>query len=298
MLKIIFLANLLYASENLPSWIENPINSDEKYYYGFGIAENKSESQAYKDADNEANFDLIQTAFGASYEYKSEENSNDKEIKLKKYVFSGTDQIYTNFFEKIKTFKVKDKENFKVYVLKRIAKDKTSLITNEQKGKIVTVKFDSDPEGADIYLDNKYLGKTPLNSVVVPKKYQIKFELKGYKAILQNEIIKSGNDFNFHVQLEKEIGFLSVKTEISEYKIYINDIEQSVSDTTYTLAPGKYELKIISDGYKDFETQIDIKPQKNVTHLTNSNTTRSSLPYIFTPKRPRLSQAQYTAISF
>lgn len=71
--------------------------------------------------------------------------------------------------------------------------DKHVILNYLFESKYVTVKFDSTPQGAQIFLDNKPYGFTPfVQEGLFRQKYQVKYILKGYLDYQANIVMKEG----------------------------------------------------------------------------------------------------------
>ena len=96
---------------------------------------------------------------------------------------------------------------------------------------MATLAVTSTPSGADIYLDNAWIGKTPLTSYKVDiggryeKQVTVSLELSGYKYRVANLTLKEGQETPWEVRLEKLIprmATLTITSTPSGASVYVD----------------------------------------------------------------------------
>ena len=96
---------------------------------------------------------------------------------------------------------------------------------------VATLVVSSTPSGADIYLDNAWIGKTPLTNYKVDtggqheKQVTVSLELSGYKYRVTNLTLKEGKNTPWAVRLEKLIprmATLTVTSTPSGASVYVD----------------------------------------------------------------------------
>ncbi|XRP97357.1 LamG-like jellyroll fold domain-containing protein [Methanocaldococcus sp. 16A] len=66
------------------------------------------------------------------------------------------------------------------------------------------INIDSEPTGAEIYINGKYYGKTPAKIELEPDTYQIEVYKEGYKLYTYTLTTESNKEYVLHITLEKE----------------------------------------------------------------------------------------------
>jgi len=79
----------------------------------------------------------------------------------------------------------------------------TSSTPTQPAHKKPTLKISTTPEGADIYIDNKYIGKTPITIELEKGKHKIELKKDGYKPNIQD--ITLNDDMFLNVVLTEDI---------------------------------------------------------------------------------------------
>ncbi|MBK7962543.1 MAG: PEGA domain-containing protein [Bdellovibrionales bacterium] len=183
----LFFSLIANAADEPPKWVTNPSNSDDKYFYGFGMAESENESTAFSEADKNAESDLIQNAFGASFQVSTQMNSDSVAVSLKKTLASESNQVLTRNIQRDQIYKDRSKRSlYKIYVLKKIDKQIAETFANEKIQSLSKSHFESNPVGATVTVDGKTLGSTPLTALLPSGSYKIKMSLNGYKQLSEN----------------------------------------------------------------------------------------------------------------
>lgn len=127
------------------------------------------------------------------------------------------------------------------------------------------VVIESEPQGADIYLDSrtsKPLSKTPWNGTLTGEHLVI-IERKGYKPV-ERTIRPDPNKLLvlvFGLGEQDYLGYLDVTSNIPGAEIYIDD--KSVGAKARTpwsgeIQPGKHKIWVTKDGYTEYETEVEV----------------------------------------
>ena len=135
-----------------------------------------------------------------------------------------------------------------------------------------TLTVTSTPSGADIYVDNAWIGKTPLTSYEVDtgvqreKQVTVGLVLSGYKNHVARLTLRGGQQTPLKVRLERFIprtGTLTVTSTPSGASVYIN------GDLIGQTPLHNYEIDTGSQREKQIEVRLELSGYKNrVAQLT------------------------------
>ena len=135
-----------------------------------------------------------------------------------------------------------------------------------------TLTVTSTPSGADIYVDNAWIGKTPLTSYEVDtgvrheKQVTVGLVLSGYKNHVAQSTLRGGQQTPLDVRLEKlipRIGTLTVTSTPSGASVYIDD--NVIGQTPLS----DYEIDTGAQREKQIEVRLELSGYKNrVAQLT------------------------------
>ncbi len=126
------------------------------------------------------------------------------------------------------------------------------------------IKFQSNPEGAEIYLDNANIGQTNKDKFVYEGKHALKLMKSGYLDIQKDIDVKETASNIFKFALVKNAVVLSLRVVPSDARILINKEDYS-GKTEIELPPGRYKFEISMDGYLAVTDVIDLELGKPVT---------------------------------
>lgn len=125
-----------------------------------------------------------------------------------------------------------------------------------------TLSVDSYPRGAEVYLNNEYIGNTPLTEKINIGKYSVEVKKEGYKNYSREVEIKRGKETIIIANLERKVGGISVKTEPTGATVYIDGKNYGLTPIEiYDLEVGKHEVLITKEGYKSIIKEIEIKEE-------------------------------------
>ncbi|MBU4510169.1 PEGA domain-containing protein [bacterium] len=148
----------------------------------------------------------------------------------------------------------------------------------------------SKPNGAEAYLDNNYMGTTPINlDRITPGQHRIRFVMAGYQDWSKDVSVSPSRTSTVSANLvpipEYGRGALSIYCNEDRANIYLNGNYQGRTSARQlvelkNIKQGYYELMITKEGYRDWISTI----------LVISNQTQSVSTYL----APEISQGSIT----
>lgn len=137
-----------------------------------------------------------------------------------------------------------------------------------EKGSIF---FDSNPQGAEIFLQNTSLGKyTPATiQNLAPDSYEVKLKFSAFTDTTLIADVKAGLKTSVFIDFSLSTGNLFVSTNPENSQIYLNGINtgETTPETILCLTPGDYEVNLkFSNGY---ETSRYILIESGITKSLN-----------------------------
>lgn len=123
-----------------------------------------------------------------------------------------------------------------------------------------TVFADSEPRGADVYVDNneKASGKTPCLLNLSTGEHALKFTKEGYYDQPAKVVVKTGNP-TVQVTLVKRRTRVTVETTPSGAIIYIDGKKAGKSPLRgYELEAGTHDLRAVRAGRAPYETKVEV----------------------------------------
>ena len=133
------------------------------------------------------------------------------------------------------------------------------------------VDVQSDPAGANVYLDDDLKGLTPIQiPSVSPGLHNVRIELNGYYPFETDIAVLAAQIEFIDVVLElipppPNTGALDIITNPSDARVYLNDVLKGTTPLfIVNLDPGAYTIRLEKNGYEPFE---------NVTSVVAGETT-------------------------
>ena len=132
------------------------------------------------------------------------------------------------------------------------------------------ILIETDPTNADIYIDGKYSGTSPVTKEMEAGVHSIEARINGYKTntlikMIEPQTKDQKTIETLRIELEKETGSLSIRTTPSDASIYINNHYKGTSPQTIEgLEEGTYHLTVIKDDYEENSETVDIQAGKTM----------------------------------
>ena len=115
-------------------------------------------------------------------------------------------------------------------------------------------RIETDPAGASVLVDNKDIGKSPVNADLQPGEHQIEAVLDGYRGMAQQLAVEAGAQLSLRLALQKadkEHGppLIVVNTQPAGAQVTLDGAKVGESPVKTHAQPGPHELKMSLDGY-------------------------------------------------
>ena len=142
-----------------------------------------------------------------------------------------------------------------------VAPDDISKVTIRMQDEHGSLKVFSDPAGAEIVIDNKTIGVTPLKIINVDAgERSMELLLQGYTTFKSNVQITTNETQNISVTL-KPLAFISVKAQPASASIIINGTLAGTGEVSRREVPaGDVSLSIEAPGYDGYKETLSLKP--------------------------------------
>ena len=117
----------------------------------------------------------------------------------------------------------------------------------------------SEPDSAEIYINDQFYGLTPYVGKMVSGRYNIKIKKEMFIPYEEEIVMIPGETLPLNINFYQKLGKIKVITTPAGASIYIDDeYVGNAPNEISKLYIGKHKLKITHDGYKDFTTQFEI----------------------------------------
>ncbi|HEX7022533.1 MAG TPA: PEGA domain-containing protein [Trueperaceae bacterium] len=129
-----------------------------------------------------------------------------------------------------------------------------------------TVYFQSQPSGAQVYVDGNFVGTTPTGQITLAQgNYQARFSLPGYFDATANFSVGANSSQTVSVDLQGQNGSLFIQANVGGAQVYVDGRSvgavpsPSGQLTIQDLAPGTHELTVVAPGFQSAVRQFQIQ---------------------------------------
>ena len=145
--------------------------------------------------------------------------------------------------------------------------------------------LNSQPGGAEVFLDGKPVGTTPLKEQVEEGKHQIELRKNGYNPVIQTVQIKSGETQTVpRIIMEYKKGSIQISSTPSAAKITVNGTPYG--DTPFKLPdlkPGKYAIRLEKEGFDPAERMVTLPPGEHLDLKFNLDSNTGGVDIVTQP---------------
>lgn len=136
-------------------------------------------------------------------------------------------------------------------------------VTKRRDDDLVGVIIKTNVEGAEVYINGKLFGTTPIATVDLSASYyNIEIRKSGYDTIKCKIYPRRRYTYTYEFVMQKTCGFINIKNCPSGSSVYVDGY--SVSSSTVEVDPGNHTVKVRKFGYEDFVERVYVENHKTV----------------------------------
>ncbi len=137
-----------------------------------------------------------------------------------------------------------------------------------------TLVADSDPGGAQVYVNDQFKGRTPLRLRLPPGKYMVRMAYPGYQEWSSQVDLGETGDFPVTGRL-KSLGagkttpqppgdkaYLNVQSTPPAAQVFVDGTLKGTTPLKVNVTPGKHRVRVSLAGYQNWEHQVSVKETK------------------------------------
>jgi len=123
----------------------------------------------------------------------------------------------------------------------------------------------TSPSGADVYVNNAYVGRSPLNVTLEGGTKNLRIERSGYETYSETFVLDRSISKSITLSPQVRDYKLNVTSSPSNALVYINGTYQGRTPLNLTLREGSYTVRVTADGYEDFSTSVSLDRDRQVS---------------------------------
>jgi len=140
-----------------------------------------------------------------------------------------------------------------------------------------TLVVNSTPQGAQLYLNGRFVGSTPVTVRVTPGRQDVELRLAGYETYRTSVNVNPGQTVNINATLERtrpSTGTLVVNSSPQGAQVYVDGRFVGNTPLSIGINPGRADIEVRLDGYDTFRTSVVIAPGQTTTINAGLNPSR------------------------
>ena len=136
----------------------------------------------------------------------------------------------------------------------------------QKSTKDIVPRFDLDiasqPKGADCYINDRIIGKTPISIKLEKGSYKIKVEMNNYVG--WEKEIQLNKNTDLIAELESSLAKLNIKSSPDGATVFINNYKIGKTPFSRSIKKGNYTVKLIKENYSDWEKTIRLNKDQEI----------------------------------
>ena len=159
------------------------------------------------------------------------------------------------------------------------------LVENRLTNNMGTLSLDSTPSGAQVFLNGKSVGTTPLRDELPAGEYSLALRKKNYADLNRQIVISRGKHLNMgSLNLEILRGSIAVDTIPTGGKLSMNGEEYGVAPYTFKdLLPGRYTIRVEKEGFDIGEYSVELSAGAKLNKMIRLESNRGGVDVITQP---------------
>ncbi|MCE1247029.1 MAG: PEGA domain-containing protein [Firmicutes bacterium] len=176
--------------------------------------------------------------------------------------YLNDDQSFNKFIPESKMNNVSDGKNIAEKIMEKYCSTLSVAAQSMFNTKITGFEhIATDPGDAEVYINNKFAGKTPLNDVFLkPGANTLKITKEGFADYVKSFNLEAGDFSELDVKMELGLAKVTVTSSPSGSSVYVDGEDKGRTPVTLELKPGSHTISIAKNGYKDAVKTADFKP--------------------------------------
>ncbi|MDY0095864.1 MAG: PEGA domain-containing protein [Candidatus Vecturithrix sp.] len=129
-----------------------------------------------------------------------------------------------------------------------------------------SLEIESTPAGAAVYIDNHFIGQTPLKKEMEDGIYNVKVILSGYQTFARRIAVEKNQPAVVRATLSKDYGTLQITSSPTNAVVYLDGKRQGqLTPLEIKITQGKYLVRVEKDAYYFYEEEVLVEQGKTQT---------------------------------
>ncbi|MER3444188.1 MAG: PEGA domain-containing protein [Meiothermus sp.] len=137
-----------------------------------------------------------------------------------------------------------------------------------------TLNINSNPQGAEVFIDGRSVGRTPLRITLEPGRYHLEFVLNGYERSGMDVRLDPGENATVTRDLTpvaRRSATLVIDTNPQGAQVLLDGHNIGTTPLRVSVAPGRYRLEFVLGGYERSGMTVKVDPGETIRVERNLN---------------------------
>jgi hypothetical protein len=123
-----------------------------------------------------------------------------------------------------------------------------------------TVLIDGAPDGANVFMDDRSIGATPLKEALLadPGQHSIRVERDGFKPLRTEVNVPSGANISVSAQLRAVAAWIKIACEAEGAVVHLDGKVVGGCPYEGEVQPGEHEVKVVEQGKAPFQQKVEV----------------------------------------
>lgn len=167
-------------------------------------------------------------------------------------------------------------------------RDRVEKLIDKLRARPGLLTVTTDPAGAEVFLDGKPLGASPIERKLAGA-HQL--EVVADSGSAKRDVkLEFGEPLTVHVAVEARAGYLTVNSNVAGAQIFVDDTLVGVTPFTGAVVAGSHRVVVSMEGWSSYERPVDV-PAEGSTQMT-ANLVRP-VGWVAPLEEPKLARAYF-----
>lgn len=138
-----------------------------------------------------------------------------------------------------------------------------SEITATLEAQYATLSLESDPSKSQVFVDDSYIGNSPITTEILATSHKIRVKLEGYEEWSEMVLFSEGDVKDISADLVPLPGSLLVSSNPQGANIYVDGVYKGITygkTQVKDLSPGSHKVELVMNDYRKWTSSVVIKP--------------------------------------
>jgi hypothetical protein len=128
-----------------------------------------------------------------------------------------------------------------------------------------TLVVDSRPTGAEVYVEGRLQGRTPLRLTLNEGTYRVELRLPGYEPYQATVRVERGRETRLSASLRPiRTGELYLEARPEGAEVYVDGRLVGRAPLRVSLEAGLHEVRVVAPGYGEYRAQVEVRPGESL----------------------------------